>query len=147
MLTHDYELLMLKKELGLSIGTAPTFYTVRLYSNSVTISADLVDTDFTEVSGDGYAALPVDLVDASDGSPYFVVTAGSGEDKAKKTVSSTTLTWTLTAASKAIKGYYITASCNLKGTGVDDYVLCAAEGVFVTLASGDKYRITLDVRM
>jgi hypothetical protein len=75
-LTHDFELFMLKRGLGVSVGSAPTVFKLKLYSSaSVAPNVDSVVGDFTELAnGNGYTTNGKDLTFSS-----FTITAGSGD--------------------------------------------------------------------
>jgi len=78
--------------------TTPTPLTLRLFSNSAVISADIVASALTEVSaGNGYAAIPL------TGSSWTVNPTGTS-------LSYPAQTWTFTGPKGNIYGYYMTNS-------------------------------------
>lgn len=140
MLTHDYSYFLKQLEKG-AICTKGAHtedllkFSLRLFADySVAPNVDSVSTDFTEVSGGGYAAKDITLAS-------LTVTKGNGANQT--TSSYAEQVFEFTAASKVVKGYYLTAYLDYGG-GAATYVFAAyLDSTFTTTASGDKYKVTL----
>lgn len=141
-ITHDFELFMMKRALGVLGGSAPTVFKLKLYSSaSVAPNEDSVIGDFTQLgNGNGYTTGGVDLTFSS-----FSITEGLGETETKMEYAAQV--WTFDVGAIAIGGYYVTVTCDLHGDGSSEYVMWSSVGAFTTTGAGDKYTVNPSVTL
>ncbi len=126
--TNAAELQALKNYLN---NTAPETLELRLYSNDRTPTSADVDTDYTEVSGNGYTA--VTLTPAN-----FVFTSGDPGQAAFPQV-----TFAFTGAAGNIYGYYVVGA-----TSGDLQFANRFSNAPINIANnGDEIRITLTITL